>query len=499
MDQGRKQVEAPTASARVVLKKTCVTLPPMRQFRSSQLVGLLLQRGLWKTFSIALLLTGLLQIIISLVLSLSGRSSALLAFPLIRQIRIVPSFYDLRWLLTFARCPEDNIRVLESGNTGCSFFENGQLISTSDPDYTVFSNLFFRLIKLPLSSIDYLAVLVIVCFLFAVITSAYFTFRKVSPLCILLTILICGYPVQILVERGNLDLPIYSMMTLAAYLSCFQRTYLKAALYGIVVFSIALKIYPAFGFIGLLLGAEWRKRNFQIYSKSSFLLILASIVSGLLIASPWKINPSSLTFAGGIGSFGLRASGYLNTAIVDAFGPHGGRFLIWTLVFSKLACLVVGLSLGLRNRKCFNASLLIQPDGPSITHIYNIHYFVMMSFTWLGCYILAISYDYKHIFLIPSLVLCVKQLFDGPPYYNASAKKISILYLTSCIFVFYVPIFHWGSMTIPAPFITFAEAAGEFCMLPVLAGVLGAILLDFIFPRDLTGNDKSKGLIEHSA
>ncbi|MEB3156486.1 MAG: hypothetical protein VKO26_03510 [Cyanobacteriota bacterium] len=280
------------------------------------------------------------------------------------------------------------------------------------------------------------------------------------------------FPMQILLERGNIDTVLFLLLSLFC-LSVWLPGIAAILLANIVnAFSISLKLYPSIGTMGWLIYSiiapmsTTRKRVLN--------LSLVFITAALVVYTASTMEITNVVASGGLGSHGLAAVGYLNAMVINTLGPGPGRIAIYSLIGLKLLSATGGLASGL----VFGQKLALPremrglPNG-SLADLY-INTFIMISTTVsLGCYISNIGYDYRLIFLFPLIALVLSNLLDNP-HLSPTRKQLLMVVAAAFMLVFYLPFFSF----LDSDTLTSLEMVDEIIAAPFLFSCLGGFWIN---------------------
>jgi hypothetical protein len=280
----------------------------------------------------------------------------------------------------------------------------------------------------------------------------------------------------------NIDVLIFLLLYLCVLLF---SAHALAWLFPLMILVIALKYYPFFAFFALMLIGLPRKTGIS-YPAPPWLILLIGSCIGLALSLPWAANGGTgVTVAGGgLSSHGLMALGYLNNAVIDAFGSNSGRLLIKMAFAAKILMLVVGAFMAYRLKlvdilfKVIDAQSA-QFKSPTLLTDFYPSLVIAMTSLWLGCYIVTISYDYRLIFLFPVLIFIARAIQLVPVSREALMQRWSLICLLIAIL---------ASMLIP--FIAYGfqdplarigiDAIAEFILIPFYASAFFVIILSKI-------------------
>ncbi|WP_216910158.1 hypothetical protein [Synechococcus sp. CCY 0621] len=181
-------------------------------------------------------------------------------------------------------------------------------------------------------------------------------------------------------------------------------------------------------------------------------------------------------------SFGLKAIGYINVSLIQQIGVGSARWVIRGLTISKLLALVVGAVLAVRLRLHLVLQHHFQELGDGFFDRFSQTFFLITSWTWLGCYILTISYDYKHIYMLPGLFLLLSMVDRRATLNPRQYALVWILVAASMISILF-PHLHYNGLNNYAAISAFSELAIEFLFIPFYAGALMMLLTSHRFQR----------------
>jgi uncharacterized membrane protein YagU involved in acid resistance len=191
---------------------------------------------------------------------------------------------------------------------------------------------------------------------------------------------------------------------------------------------------------------------------------------------PWAFSTGKdIGFSGGLASYGFKALGYINVYLVDMFGYDRARLLIKGLILIKLLSVVAGMMLAIRASLDEKVSEFFGSIRDPFFQKFSIALFLLMSWTWFGVYFLTISFDYKHVFMLPS-VLVFFAVLDNRGEMTRFQRLVFGLLVGLAVFIALFPLSVYANVLTQGPFVKFAELFGEVVVIPIYAGALGAIL-----------------------
>ena len=297
-------------------------------------------------------------------------------------------------------------------------------------------------------------------------------------------LLLWGYPVQLGLERMNIDVLVYILVALNCYLlsstSMPWRGFLSLPL---ITTTVGMKIFPLFGYIGLLFTAKPIAKggfpNVRL-GKLDASIILVGCTIGILTAAPILLGNAVLPAGsvsageGGIGSHGLKAFGFMNQKLIDLYGLEPARIMIKALFFLKMLSLGLGVAVTLYVQIAHDVKRLINSHLNPNTRNFIYYLLIAMTCMWIGCYVTTISYDYRIVFLFPFIaILAQLTASSSKPYWTALVTGMSIIPgILTTIFIAKAP----GSLHV----FVGHEVIIEFIMLPIVAGSATALMIQLL-------------------
>ncbi len=375
----------------------------------------------------------------------------------------IPGFYDLKWLLSFSACQGD-IQELITSNARCFGYSN--------PMYPPLSIELGRLLGMSPNDANWVGLLFGLTLITTIAHTCWLCTTNLRSWSIIVSLLSLTFPMQILLERGNIDAVLFLLLSLFC-LSVWLPGVVAILLANIVnAFSISLKLYPWIGTLGWLIYSiiapmsTTRKRVLN--------LSLVCITTALAVYTASTMEITNVVSSGGLGSHGLAAVGYLNAMVINTLGPGPGRIAIYSLIALKLLSVTGGLASGL----VFGQKLALPRDmrglpNGSLADLY-INTFIMISTTvGLGCYISNIGYDYRLIFLLPLIALVLSNLLDNSQL-SPVRRQLLMVVAVAFLLVFYLPFFSF----LDSDTLTSLEMVDEIIAAPFLFSCLGGFWIN---------------------
>jgi len=408
-----------------------------------------------------------------------GMGEPLSGHAFIHPMRMQPPFADLRYVAANAECGVDLNDYYAGRVVGCD--PSGRTYPFDYPPMSIWLGRFLHVqgSHVPLIAISSGLVLIL-CIVLGLKSclGASWQWRLLS------SGVLMGYPLQQVLERGNLDVLLLLFFLLLAYLFSLRVNssllgLANAGLAALISFLlVSLKLYPIFGLAALLVQKSLgRSLRFATTARMFFLdkfAVLFGSALGLMATFPFLKGMNTVAKEGGLKSHGLLAFGYLNNSLIDTFGHDSARVLIKLLFLIKLAFLLIGFYLVWKTKLYEALKRCWQLCAPQAS-IFSQNLFVMMSATWLGCYVTTINIDYRLLFLVPWLGLLARVPFMS----SSSPQQIWLAagLIVSLLIVFWVPLLQWGYSDFGRRLITLAEPLTEFALIPLCAASLAFLLI----------------------
>jgi hypothetical protein len=204
-----------------------------------------------------LLLAALGYLFTSLLGYARGGGAAEPAFGLIRAIKAAPAFSDLIWVLVVAKCGTKTARLFDSVSAVCNHYGYGQLGGGyPDTGYPTLVNTLTRIFDTPVGYSGAIGLVAGILFVIAIMLSSRPLFRSQWAWPVSMSVLLIGFPVQLLLERANLDAFIYLLIFASSIVISLGSGFAAFLLLFFLSFmAVGLKAFPVFGFMGWLLSA----------------------------------------------------------------------------------------------------------------------------------------------------------------------------------------------------------------------------------------------------
>jgi hypothetical protein len=156
-----------------------------------------------------------------------------------------PTYADLRWVTATSDCGVDLNDLYNRRVVGCDPFGRHGI------GYPPMSIWLFRMVHF---NPGWTSLLALACGLAFIAISGYVihAFNKHTAISMLIAgLILWGYPVQIGLEKLNIDILVYILVAIDCYLlSISTAPWRAAASLAIVSSTVGMKIYPLFGYLG---------------------------------------------------------------------------------------------------------------------------------------------------------------------------------------------------------------------------------------------------------
>jgi hypothetical protein len=325
------------------------------------------------------------------------------------KMKGVLHFWDLSTILKYSQCYEymgDSIQIFDPANYCMNY------------TYGIFLVNFISLSGLGLENTMVLGGALII--LFSITLSFLVHNFKLNKIEIFIMAVLFANPfIFLLLERGNLDLLIYAGMVFAAWL--FARNYFFLALF-IVVFCTLIKFYAGVVFLFFLLSKTTRLK----YLTGTLIITICSlwIVKDFLSVNTPFVQMKSFSFG-----LTLLPSFFLKLSLTDIV------LRVLGLVIFLISAFLVYLAYYVSKRSENNFVFTFKNDFSA-----NLFYFT--SLIHLACFFVFVSFNYRLIFLITSLLILILS-------YNFRRKEFKYLSMAMLC------LFSWGSYFYQDTFLVF--------------------------------------------
>lgn len=434
---------------------------------------------------LAVSLTAVITIVASLLLyGIGNPNAAQHAFPMMRWFRIWPPFIDLRWVTATSECGVNLGEIMARRSVGC--WPYGP-IGFGGLGYPPGAIEVARLLGVKGSHTGLLGLswgLSLVALLLTQIWRGVRNRVLQGFSAILVTV---SFPVALLLERGNIDLGIFLLLvSIAAFLASRRRLLSHAAAPLFALIAVNVKLYPVVGLLAFC-GLAWKQRAGQARDNRALILVALAGAAGLALALPWYLSNGGVAANPGEGvvSHSFLSNAFRITLSSWPLLLNANPSALINVLVSQLMralALVIGF---LYCRRSFPVLLGRNPD--SFEDRFLGMYVQLTALTWLGCYLLSTSFDYRLVFAIPAILALLASIPSRPDRQQTGSAML----LCGVIVVAFFPglistSFDQASLHRTAwGLVSFAHLVADQVALPFLAGGLVSVTLQHRKPQTL--------------
>ncbi|MFN7740682.1 MAG: hypothetical protein ACK5RA_10550 [Cyanobacteriota bacterium] len=395
------------------------------------------------------------------------------AFGMIPNLRM-PTFADLRWITATGGCSVNINDIYTGKSVGCDSF------GRHDIGYPPMSLWTSRILGVKGDHTPIISLSISLSFIAVILSQMRSSMRSGWLLILVGSLFLLGFPVQLGLERMNIDILIFLLLYLAVLLFSFHAF---AWLLPLIIFVISLKYFPFFAFFALMLKGLPSKPGIS-YPFPPWLIMLIGSCIGLALSLPWSGDGGNTVAAGGLASHGLLALGHLNKILIEAFGLTNARWIIKAFCLIKIAFFISGAYMAYRLRLADILANAIDKhiDKFETTRLpADFHHSLVVAMTsvWLGCYFITISFDYRMIFLFPALIFIARAIQLNPTTRIMFSQRRGLICLLIAMLAPMLIQFIGYSFQDPLTHI-FVDAIAEFILIPFYASALSVIVLSLI-------------------
>lgn len=415
--------------------------------------------------SIASFLIGLLVIfvIVQVIESAWGSDQGRAAFAWLARVRMVPSFADLRWFTAFSECGVDIHLFYEGLVSGCDIY------GRPDTANTPFSVWIPRWFGVGYAQTELIGVCGALGFLILFLFQVAWVIRSWCGRLYAVVTGLLGLPFLLAAERGSTDLVIYGLLGLLAFSLGSEKLLFRHGLAPVLgLLAVLLKIYPVFGIFGWAIVNSLSRSRFQEVRMPAVLQVFAGVL-GLALLGSWLHYPRSAP---------LPAGDFFSHGLAPAFSDYFRPYFSQGPIISILKIAVVASSAGLAVRSGL-PTLFWRGAGRrlavgDVAERRAMDFHSLAFFSWLGCYVLTGSYDYRLLFLYPGILLLVEALDS----LSADRGRLQ-LYLAALLlawpFIVIAPLIYASGLGLPSwldQFLWWAERISDTLLIPFTAGAM---------------------------
>jgi hypothetical protein len=394
------------------------------------------------------------------------------AFPLVRGMRMLPPFADLRWVTSLSECGIDLQELADKRISGCDPYGRDR---SGGLGYPPMSIQIARLLHVRERHTE----------LFAVATGlsmGTILIAQVRRLVILpvlrdlfMGLLLLSFPMQLALERSNIDVVIFLLLTSLSATLASKAAWTAPAAAAIAWAMVAIKVYPFVGILG------WLAQSLLWRPRLDWLRVGAVVgaMAGLASALPWLLHHgegAAQPGAGPISHAFLVSIPYFHHPSVST--PIALR-LLHSLAQPLLGLLlfVYAVSVSLKANLSDRWTQVLDQGSVGFERRFFQIFPSLLGCVWLGCYFLSSSFDYRLILALPAYVACfalrvslrngwtrIRLLLDFI-IYGLSAAFLAPLLIVAVL---------------PPPWGVIGEALDKVCdllILPMFAGVITSLMI----------------------
>jgi hypothetical protein len=395
------------------------------------------------------------------------------AFGMVPEIRM-PTFADLRWITATGNCPININDIYTGKSVGCDPFGRHGI------GYPPMSLWFSRILGIKGDHTPLISLTIFLTFIGVILSQMRSSLRSGWILILVGSLFLIGFPVQLGLERMNIDILIFLLLYLAVLIF---SSHALIWLLPLIIFVVSLKYFPFFAFFALMLKGLPSKPG-TTYPIPPWLILLVGSCMGLALSLPWSSDGGNTVAAGGLASHGLIAFGYLNNILIQAFGYTSGRWMIRIFFATKFLMLFGGayMSYKLKLHQILTKAIENHAAKFSATRLpadFHLSLVVALTSVWLGCYFITISFDYRMIFLFPVLIFIARAIQLSPVDRTMTLQRRGLILLLISMLASMLIQFIGYSFHDPLTRVGI-DVIAEFIFIPFYASALFVIVLNLI-------------------
>ena len=430
-------------------------------------------RSDWLTpFSRMLFIASLLYLFYSLLVYSWFQSWQDQGFLLIEKLRMFPPFADMRWITATSECGVD-LGDLSSGKAfGCDPYGRGGI------GYPPISILFARMLWVQGSHTGLIGLTTGLAFVGFLLAQLWHMIATPWKRYLIAAVIILGFPCQLALERGNIDVMLFLLMVSLAAALASQRFWMLPICLGLAFVLVAAKIYPFFGLVAWVAVAVLARSKLEPAKYA----VLIGAVLGCVSFLPWYLahagdvpNPDNPLISHGF--FGVPQHSFVRHvasgwSIFARFGLEAAMLLLKAFFF--LIPLVASIRYGMA--MYFRRFLFDRFDGYKSSFFRTL--IELTGLTWLACYLLVGSYDYRMIFAFPGWIGCVALCFHLQQASAGPIGKLLLIQVSMMPLIFMPGILEYSFVS---PFLghisKITACFSGLIVLPYSAGMLAGLLI----------------------
>jgi len=393
------------------------------------------------------------------------------AFPMLSGVKMLPPFADLRWVTSISGC-EINLEDFGQGKVAtCDPWIRGPL---GYPPHSIEVARFLHVEDAHTGLIGFAVGIAIIGILLGLL------FQLNRPgwrRDLTGGLLIISFPMQLALERSNIDIIVFLLLTsLAAALAGSKRWLIPFA-GGISWLAVVIKLYPVAGISAWLGLSIFRRPRFDLARAASFL----GTSIGFAMILPWFFKYRGVIPQPPVG---LISHGFTVPLPIDFLKDHAP---LLGYVLQSMPQPLIGLvifSVALRCSMCFRLADQWEALISQQTDVYRRRLLRIMpsllGCVWLGCYFLSGSFDYRLILVLPAFIAILSLLGSSEQENNASSRVFLRIVSLTGFTSFLQPLLISSNLAYPKfvqLIIRGLSNSSDLFFMPVVAGAISALIL----------------------
>ncbi len=380
------------------------------------------------------------------------------------RLRMLPPFADLRWVTSLSECGSNLTDLAEGRLIGCDPYGRYGI------GYPPLSIELARLLGVQgrhTGLIGFSTGLTLVALLLAQL-------RRIVHVPwirdLFSALLLFGFPVQLALERANIDVIIFLLLTLLVAVVISSRLWTIPLAFGLSWIAVGLKVYPALGiFFWSLQTLAWRRR-FDAFQGA----VLTGVALGVATVLPWFFSDGKAAAPG---------AGFISHAFLV---PNGLSFLPPSIGLTggaqpliSLAILLLALFLCWQSGASSRWHECLEESCKGYEKRFMQSWPALLSCTWLSCYFFSSSFDYRLIFALPGFVSCLA-LWSSKRLAHTPGQSVLAIMIAISPLPFLVPLaglYPATSVSMIRFFLVPLDQLCDMLFLPLLAACVISLLI----------------------
>ena len=404
------------------------------------------------------------------------------------SFRMFPPFADLRWVTALSECGHDLSAIAAGKDPGCDPY--GRMGGLGYPPFSID---LARALGLGLRHTGIVAFCLGLMLVLLLVAQMRLLIRSGWIRDLLLSLLLLGFPLQLALERANIDLMIYMLITvLCALLPLPGRWTLPFV--GVLSFlPVACKVYPVVSLLAWVV----HDRLLWCRVRPKALMVLVGASLGMLSALSWLWRYGGKAPDPGEG---VLAHGFMTSTLFQLSKLLSHQWAHWPvplnavfLIAIKIAVISISFLVAINHDFSGLWRKFLNSRCQHYVKSFLENYIILMTATWLGCYLFSSSFDYRLIFSFPALIACVG-LIASPLSIGKSLGFLFELFILALPLVFLPSLLLTEHVDTKSRFfpVTVVDASfvliADYLALPLMAGMLLALILPSRWGRGQQGS-----------